>query len=108
MPQKPFPLAVCFQKRFPEGTTFTPYSALCASFTGSSVSPTPLDPPLSVARLLQIGPKYALDATWDDVSQLCQMTSLPVILKGVLTADDVERAVKAGAKAVIVSNHGGR
>jgi L-lactate dehydrogenase (cytochrome) len=32
----------------------------------------------------------------------------PIVVKGVLSADDAHRAVEAGADAVIVSNHGGR
>lgn len=36
------------------------------------------------------------------------LTRLPILLKGILTAEDAELAVAAGAAAVIVSNHGGR
>ena len=36
------------------------------------------------------------------------MTSLPVVLKGIMTAEDAELAVEAGVDAVWVSNHGGR
>lgn len=36
------------------------------------------------------------------------MTKLPVIVKGIMTAEDGDRCVKHGAKAVIVSNHGAR
>lgn len=39
---------------------------------------------------------------------ICAVTSLPVVVKGILRADDAELAVGAGAAAVIVSNHGGR
>ena len=46
--------------------------------------------------------------TWDDVGRLRGMTSLPVVLKGVLHPDDARRAVDVGADAVWVSNHGGR
>src|SRR2546422_4991938 len=46
--------------------------------------------------------------TWDDVRRLRDATQLPVILKGVLTAEDSERSVRAGMSAIIVSNHGGR
>ncbi len=35
-------------------------------------------------------------------------TKLPFIVKGVMTADEAEEAVKAGAAAIVVSNHGGR
>ena len=52
--------------------------------------------------------EIAIDAKWDDVRWLCQQTSLPLILKGVLTPEDTKMAIEVGAKAVIVSNHGGR
>ena len=46
--------------------------------------------------------------TWRDVRWLRSITSLPVILKGVLTPEDARDAVASGAAAVWVSNHGGR
>jgi 4-hydroxymandelate oxidase len=48
------------------------------------------------------------DLTWDDVEWLTSITRLPVLIKGVLRADDAVRAVEAGAAGVVVSNHGGR
>ncbi len=45
---------------------------------------------------------------WDDIAWLKSQTTLPVILKGITSADDALRAVEIGADAVIVSNHGGR
>jgi len=39
---------------------------------------------------------------------LQSLTKLPIIVKGILRGDDALRAVEHGAKAVIVSNHGGR
>ena len=46
--------------------------------------------------------------TWDDVEWLASLTSLPVLVKGVVRGDDAERAVERGVGGVIVSNHGGR
>lgn len=46
--------------------------------------------------------------TFDDVAWLCGCTSLPVLVKGVTRPDDAVRCVAAGARGVIVSNHGGR
>lgn len=46
--------------------------------------------------------------TWADVEWLQSLTPLPVAIKGILRPDDAVRAVEHGAKAVIVSNHGGR
>jgi isopentenyl diphosphate isomerase/L-lactate dehydrogenase-like FMN-dependent dehydrogenase len=48
------------------------------------------------------------DLTWDELPRLREMTRLPIVLKGILDPDDARRALDAGAKAVIVSNHGGR
>ena len=47
-------------------------------------------------------------ATWDDIVWLTTVTRLPIVLKGVLTKEDAIMAVKSGASAIIVSNHGGR
>ncbi|MDH3260560.1 MAG: alpha-hydroxy-acid oxidizing protein [Acidimicrobiia bacterium] len=46
--------------------------------------------------------------TWDDVEWLHSITDLPMVVKGVLRADDAVRAVEAGVAGVLVSNHGGR
>ena len=46
--------------------------------------------------------------TWADLGRLCRSTRLPVVVKGVLHADDARRAVDEGVAGVIVSNHGGR
>jgi isopentenyl diphosphate isomerase/L-lactate dehydrogenase-like FMN-dependent dehydrogenase len=46
--------------------------------------------------------------TWRDVEWAAEHSRLPVLVKGVLTAEDAVLAVEHGAAAVIVSNHGGR
>eukprot|EP01135_Chromosphaera_perkinsii_P005532 Nk52_evm81s352 gene=Nk52_evmTU81s352 len=46
--------------------------------------------------------------TWECVQWLQSITHLPVVVKGVLTAEDACLAVEYGAKAIIVSNHGAR
>jgi len=45
---------------------------------------------------------------WDDLEWMRKAWPGPIVIKGVLTADDARRAVDAGAAAVVVSNHGGR
>ena len=40
--------------------------------------------------------------TWDDVDWLCSLTSLPIVLKGILTAEDARLAVEHGVKGIIV------
>ena len=53
-------------------------------------------------------PHLANDVTPADVTALVDRYDVPVLVKGVLRADDARRAVDAGAAAVIVSNHGAR
>ena len=48
------------------------------------------------------------DLGFDDLDWLCGVTRLPVVVKGVCRGDDARRAAEHGAKAVVVSNHGGR
>jgi isopentenyl diphosphate isomerase/L-lactate dehydrogenase-like FMN-dependent dehydrogenase len=51
-----------------------------------------------------------MDATidWEDFEQLASDCELPLLVKGVLTAEDAQLACEHGAAAIIVSNHGGR
>jgi len=49
-----------------------------------------------------------LGLTWADFEWLRQQTALPVLVKGVLTAEDAEKARQIGLDGVVVSNHGGR
>lgn len=46
--------------------------------------------------------------TWKTVEWLQSLTSLPILLKGILTAEDALLAVEHGVQGIIVSNHGGR
>lgn len=46
--------------------------------------------------------------TLDKLSEIIHKTDTKFILKGVMTADEAELAVQAGADAIVVSNHGGR
>jgi 4-hydroxymandelate oxidase len=48
------------------------------------------------------------DLSWRDVEGLASMSGLPVLVKGVLTAEDALLACESGAAGVVVSNHGGR
>lgn len=45
---------------------------------------------------------------WETVGNIVRSTDLPVLLKGILRADDARRAIECGADGVVVSNHGGR
>jgi L-lactate dehydrogenase (cytochrome) len=46
--------------------------------------------------------------TWRDLAWIRELWRGPIVVKGVLTADDARRAVDEGAAAISVSNHGGR
>lgn len=51
---------------------------------------------------------FLCDYFVQDVEWLQTITKLPILLKGVLTAEDARLAVQAGAAGIIVSNHGAR
>jgi isopentenyl diphosphate isomerase/L-lactate dehydrogenase-like FMN-dependent dehydrogenase len=46
--------------------------------------------------------------TWDVLDWLRSITTLPIVVKGILTAEDALLAVERGASGIVVSNHGGR
>ncbi len=52
--------------------------------------------------------RVTFPATWRDLEWLVRRSPIDVLVKGVLRGDDAMRCVEAGAKAIIVSNHGGR
>jgi isopentenyl diphosphate isomerase/L-lactate dehydrogenase-like FMN-dependent dehydrogenase len=73
----------------------------------SRLDKTPQEDPLTAAAtMLATFPNLGL--TWDDLDWLRQQTKLPLLVKGVLTADDAGRALACGMDGVVVSNHGGR
>jgi lactate 2-monooxygenase len=73
----------------------------------SQLAVAPEDDPLVAAgTMLSMYPNLAL--RWDDLAWLRGLTSLPLLAKGVLTAEDARRARDAGVDGIVVSNHGGR
>jgi L-lactate dehydrogenase (cytochrome) len=46
--------------------------------------------------------------TWQDLRWIREAWSGPIVIKGVLTAEDARRSIDEGASAIVVSNHGGR
>ncbi|MGH2951341.1 MAG: alpha-hydroxy acid oxidase [Solirubrobacterales bacterium] len=85
-----------FRQRFevPEGT----HAPAVAAATGSE-------------RALTVQEVFALvdpSLQWDDFASLASDCDLPVLVKGIQTAEDATLAVEHGAAGVIVSNHGGR
>jgi glycolate oxidase len=64
---------------------------------------------LSVSRQTQaVGEEYQRSFNWDDFKRIRDKYDIPLILKGIATAEDAEIAVKEGCDAIYVSNHGGR
>lgn len=64
--------------------------------------------PAELERSRGDGGRIARDLGFETIEWLRARTGLPVVVKGVLRADDARRAVDAGASAVIVSTHGAR
>lgn len=54
------------------------------------------------------GMRYQSALGWDDVKRFKDRHDLPLVLKGIATAEDAEIAVQHGVEVVYVSNHGGR
>ena len=69
---------------------------------GENCNPSSDDAPLNISGM--VSPKV----TWDEFEWLASKTDLPLIAKGVMTAEDAKLAVDHGVSAIIVSNHGGR
>lgn len=60
-------------------------------------------------RYASVGPALERSVvTWEDVRWIRDEWRGPVVVKGLLTAEDTRRAIAAGVQAVVVSNHGGR
>lgn len=63
-------------------------------------------PVAAVRKFIEIFSNSSL--TWEDLKKVREMTSLPIVLKGILRVDDAIKAVEFGMDGIIVSNHGGR
>ncbi len=64
------------------------------------------EPRVAVETFLDVFSRPSL--TWDDLPRLRELTTLPIVLKGILHPDDARRALDAGVDGIWVSNHGGR
>lgn len=53
-------------------------------------------------------PDGGAPVTWADLDWLRTVTALPILLKGILTAEDAALAATRGVEGIVVSNHGGR
>jgi isopentenyl diphosphate isomerase/L-lactate dehydrogenase-like FMN-dependent dehydrogenase len=68
-----------------------------------------LPPGITYANHASLATKRSiLPLTWERLAWLRSLTPLPLVLKGILTAEDAELAVQHGVEGIVVSNHGGR
>ncbi len=56
----------------------------------------------------QVFAQISPSLTWHDLERICAESNLPLLVKGVLTAEDAKLACEHGASGIVVSNHGGR
>ncbi len=61
---------------------------------------------ISLLKLVDVN--FDPGLTWRDIDWLRSFTDLPIWVKGILRADDAQRAADASVAGIIVSNHGGR
>jgi isopentenyl diphosphate isomerase/L-lactate dehydrogenase-like FMN-dependent dehydrogenase len=75
-------------------------------FRGALPVPPEQDPRPAIQRWTEIFSDPSL--SWEDLAWLREQTRLPIILKGIVHADDARRAIEAGVDGIVASNHGGR
>jgi len=63
---------------------------------------------LELEEAVFVSQMFKSDLDWNDIKDICDYSSVPVVLKGVMTERDALLAKQFGAAGVIVSNHGGR
>jgi len=64
------------------------------------------DPGMATGHFLGVQANPALG--WDDLATLREMTSLPIVIKGIQHVEDAREAARRGVEGIVVSNHGGR
>jgi lactate 2-monooxygenase len=68
----------------------------------------PPEDDVQTASLMALAAFPNLGLTWADLAWLRDRNRLPILVKGVLTAEDARLAVEHGVDGIVVSNHGGR
>lgn len=85
------------------------YSAFCLTVDSALYSRRERDlAKRNIRRSVVPGREHQATLTWKDVDRLKSNLSIPLILKGIVTAEDAELAVEHGVDMIYVSNHGGR
>jgi 4-hydroxymandelate oxidase len=81
----------------------------------SSLGPPGQPPPMARRRTAQapaypyhVEPQFTAQLTWRFVDELTAYAKVPVLIKGILTAEDARLAIEHGVAGIVVSNHGGR
>src|SRR5204862_1381994 len=81
----------------------------------SSLAPPGHPPPIARCRTAQapaypyrVEPQFTAQLTWRFVDELIAYAKVPVLVKGILTAEDARLAIEHGVSGIVVSNHGGR
>jgi lactate 2-monooxygenase len=84
----------------------------CAQFFSDPVFRSRLERPpeddMLAAAVAMLATFPNLGLTWGDLAWLRDRTKLPLLVKGVLTGEDAQRARECGVDGIVVSNHGGR
>ena len=78
----------------------------CVHLRGLTINGAPAGHRTQRSRIFD--PMFDASFNWKDLAWLRSIANVPVLLKGVLAAEDGKRAIEYGADGVIVSNHGGR
>jgi 4-hydroxymandelate oxidase len=78
--------------------------ASCHAGSGIAARPKPMFDGISAGQIDRRGQPL----TWAFLEQLRQETTMKVLVKGIVTAEDADRCVDTGVDGIIVSNHGGR
>ncbi len=75
---------------------------------GNLPEPDPTDAAAARSRLEEHDQRIMSGLDWDDLATIRSWSTLPLVLKGILTAEDARLAVEHGADGIVVSNHGAR
>lgn len=81
---------------------------LPAGLRAVNLEPEPPLPTITPEQSVVFDQWMQLAPRWEDLAWLRQQTRLPLLVKGLLHADDAQRALDLGADGLVVSNHGGR
>ena len=82
----------------PEGVTYANLGGLRSRATAAGLDPF----------AQEVNAQTHPGLNWPDLEWLVRKTTLPVIVKGIVRGDDARHALDAGARGIVVSNHGGR